>query len=118
MNLDDRKWFWKRKWNPQSIGRPLSTFLEVLSRINISQDSFYRPNKALLNTVGFTIHNSDQVFSECHANISTNAREDMPPAMQLEKKAPRKSNVVFDLCDIAAEVKVDIPEEIAEEEVG
>lgn len=58
--------------------------------------------------------NGDQVLSESHANVSANACEYVPPAVQLEEEAPRKADVVFDFRDIAAKMEVDAPKEVSE----
>lgn len=63
------------------------------------------------------LNDSDKILGESHANVSADAGEDVPPAVQLKEKAPWKSDVVLDFCDIAAQVEVDAPEEVAEQEV-
>ena len=87
------------------------------SSVKVPQYCLDWPDKALLNTVRFALDNSDKVLGQSHTNVSTNACEDVPPAMQLEEEAPGKSNVVLDPGDIAAEVEVDTPEEVAKQEV-
>lgn len=59
-------------------------FLDASRSIKVPQDCLDWPDKALLNTVGVAINNSDKVLGQSHTDISTNAREDVPPPMQLE----------------------------------
>jgi hypothetical protein len=92
-------------------------FLNASRSIEIPQYRPHRPDKSLFNTVCLALNDSDEVLGQSHADVSTNTREDVPPAMQLEKEAPWKSDVVLDSGDIAAEVKVDTPEKVAKQEV-
>jgi uncharacterized protein YdeI (BOF family) len=111
------KWLCFEKELHQSFRHPLHVFLDSSSSIKVPQHSSHRPDKPFFHTICLALDDGDEVLCESHANVSANACKDVPPTVQLEDETPRKSDVMFDFRDIAAEVKVDAPEEVAEKEV-
>lgn len=97
---------------------PLFIFLVASGSIKIPQHGLYRPNIPFFHTACLAFHNGNKVLRESHANVRADSCENMPPAMQLEQKSPGESDVVLELGDIAAQVEVDVPEEVAKEEAG
>jgi hypothetical protein len=55
-----------------------------LYRVHLPQGVFNRPDEPHFCFTGLAFVHSDEVLHKCHADIGTNAREDMPPAMQFK----------------------------------
>ena len=111
------KWLCFEEELHQSFRHPLHVFLDSSSTIKVPQHSLHRPDKPFFNAICLALDDGDEVLCESHANVSANACKDVPPTMQLEDETPRESDIMFNFRDIAAEVKVDAPEEVAEKKV-
>jgi hypothetical protein len=82
--------------------------------VQIPQDSFHGPDKALFGPPGLAFFHGDEVLDERHIHIRADASENVPPTMQLKEETPGKSNRALKGRDVVTEAEVDVPEEVPE----
>lgn len=103
-----------------SVLHPLLHFPHIppLHTIQIPQHSLNRPDKPLFQPPRPPILNRNQILHERHAHIRANARQNMPPAMQLKQEPPRQPNIPLQCSNIAAQMKINIPQKVPKQARG
>ena len=84
--------------------------------VQIPQNCLDWPHEPFFDNARFTLGDCDQMSDECHPNVRTYACKDVPPAVKLENESPRKADILLEGRDVAAQMKIDAPEEVSKEE--